>query len=50
MEDTLREFTGTSQEVRIIIANADLSVQRGEIDLALQILASVSHEQELKQL
>ncbi|KAJ3224194.1 Tetratricopeptide repeat protein 21B [Clydaea vesicula] len=42
MEDTIRAFSTTEEEGRIIIANADLSIARGEIDLALQILSTIT--------
>jgi tetratricopeptide (TPR) repeat protein len=52
MQETMKTFTGTSEEGRIVIANAglllyyvnqvDLSIERGEIDVALQILSGIS--------
>ncbi|KAK9829513.1 hypothetical protein WJX72_006291 [[Myrmecia] bisecta] len=44
MQDALREFKGTSEEVRITIANSDLAVARGDIAGALQELRAIPKE------
>ncbi|XP_032880066.1 tetratricopeptide repeat protein 21B isoform X1 [Amblyraja radiata] len=45
MQDAINEFTGTSEELRVTIANADLAVVRGDIELALSMLRNVTPEQ-----
>ncbi|CAB4022833.1 tetratricopeptide repeat 21B-like, partial [Paramuricea clavata] len=45
MQDAMNEFSGTSEEVRISIANADLFLKRGDHKEALTILRSVTPEQ-----
>ncbi|KAJ3090291.1 Tetratricopeptide repeat protein 21B [Quaeritorhiza haematococci] len=45
MEDALRLFQGTPQQDRITIANANLALERGEIDTALQVLSSITSDQ-----
>ncbi|KAJ3318719.1 Tetratricopeptide repeat protein 21B [Blyttiomyces sp. JEL0837] len=42
MEDAIRIFQGTSEQHRILIANADLAIERGEIDHALNMLGAKS--------
>eukprot|EP00912_Choanoflagellata_sp_UC4_P001177 UC4_evm1s735 len=41
MQDALTAFADTPEESRVIIANADLSLQRGDIDGAIRMLQSV---------
>ncbi|KAJ3295051.1 Tetratricopeptide repeat protein 21B [Borealophlyctis nickersoniae] len=41
MQDALRIFSGTPEQDRITIANADLCVERGEIDAALRTLGGI---------
>lgn len=38
----MRLFSGTSEGGRLVLTNADLALDRGEIDAALQILTSVT--------
>ncbi|XP_069791436.1 tetratricopeptide repeat protein 21B isoform X2 [Narcine bancroftii] len=45
MQDAINEFTGTSEELRVTIANADLAVVRGDIELALSMLRNVMPDQ-----
>lgn len=45
MNEALSEFAGTSEEIRITVANADLALAKGEVDSALQILKSITPEQ-----
>lgn len=40
MQDAVAEFTGTSEEAAIIVANANLAVKRGEVDVAVSMLKS----------
>jgi len=41
MSDSITEFKGTSQEIRLLIANAELSVLFGEIKQAINILKNI---------
>ncbi|XP_078408432.1 tetratricopeptide repeat protein 21B isoform X2 [Cetorhinus maximus] len=45
MQDAINEFSGTPEELRVTIANADLAVVRGDIELALSMLRNVTPEQ-----
>ncbi|XP_070546763.1 tetratricopeptide repeat protein 21B-like [Ptychodera flava] len=45
MQDAINEFTGTAEEVRITIANADLALQRGDVELALGMLRNITPDQ-----
>ncbi|XP_072435599.1 tetratricopeptide repeat protein 21B isoform X3 [Chiloscyllium punctatum] len=45
MQDAINEFSGTTEELRVTIANADLAVVRGDIELALGMLRNVTPEQ-----
>lgn len=42
MQDAMQEFQGSAEEMRIQIANADLAVQRGDIEAALRMLNEVT--------
>lgn len=41
VQDALNEFKGTAEEVRIMIANADLALARDDVEEALGILRYV---------
>ncbi|XP_061052582.1 tetratricopeptide repeat protein 21A isoform X3 [Eubalaena glacialis] len=45
MQDTINEFSGTPEEIRITIANVDLALSKGNVDLALSILRSITPKQ-----
>ncbi|XP_076366451.1 LOW QUALITY PROTEIN: tetratricopeptide repeat protein 21B-like [Tachypleus tridentatus] len=45
MQDAINEFQGTPEAMRITIANADLSLARGDVEQALGILRNVEPEQ-----
>lgn len=45
MQDAAAEFAGTSEEVRVMIANADMAVLRGDLDGALATLKAVAPSQ-----
>ncbi|KAL4636202.1 tetratricopeptide repeat protein 21B [Arapaima gigas] len=45
MQDAINEFMGTSEELRVTIANADLALLRGDTELALSMLRNVTPEQ-----
>jgi len=44
MQHAMNEFDNTPEEVRVAIANADLAVQRKDIETALGILRAVNPE------
>ncbi|XP_077159811.1 tetratricopeptide repeat protein 21A isoform X2 [Paroedura picta] len=45
MQDTINEFSGTPEKIRIIVANADLALSKGEVDLALMMLRNITPSQ-----
>ncbi|XP_041371664.1 tetratricopeptide repeat protein 21B-like [Gigantopelta aegis] len=45
MQDAINEFQGTAEEVRVMIANADLSLSRGDADHALSMLRNITPDQ-----
>ncbi|XP_030641842.1 tetratricopeptide repeat protein 21B [Chanos chanos] len=45
MQDAINEFTGTPEELRVTIANADLALLRGDTELALSMLRNITPEQ-----
>ena len=50
MQDAINEFQNTAEEVRILIANAELSLARGDVEMALGMLRNVHVEITLKML
>ncbi|KAM5280322.1 tetratricopeptide repeat protein 21B [Ctenodactylus gundi] len=45
LQDAIHEFSGTSEELRVTIANADLALAQGDTERALGMLRSVTVEQ-----
>uniref|UniRef100_A0A452F395 Tetratricopeptide repeat domain 21A n=1 Tax=Capra hircus TaxID=9925 RepID=A0A452F395_CAPHI len=45
MQDAINEFSGTPEEMRITIANVDLALSKGNVDLALSVLQSITPKQ-----
>ncbi|XP_065740814.1 tetratricopeptide repeat protein 21A isoform X2 [Phocoena phocoena] len=45
MQDTINEFSGTPEEIRITIANVDLALSKGNVDLALSSLRNITPKQ-----
>ncbi|XP_055680428.1 tetratricopeptide repeat protein 21B-like [Lutzomyia longipalpis] len=45
MQDAMEEFSGTSEEGRLVIANADLSLRHGNIDTVLRLLGNIQSGQ-----
>lgn len=41
MEEAMRRFTSTPEEGRLVIANADLMLAQGKVDLALGVLGNI---------
>lgn len=45
MQDAINEFSGTGEEIRITIANADLSIARGDLEMAVTMLRNITPDQ-----
>ncbi|XP_052716531.1 tetratricopeptide repeat protein 21B-like isoform X2 [Crassostrea angulata] len=45
MQDAINEFSGTAEEIRITIANADLSIARGDVEMAVTMLRNITTDQ-----
>uniref|UniRef100_A0A8I3P714 Tetratricopeptide repeat domain 21B n=1 Tax=Canis lupus familiaris TaxID=9615 RepID=A0A8I3P714_CANLF len=45
LQDAIHEFSGTSEELRVTIANADLALTQGDVERALSMLRNVTAEQ-----
>lgn len=45
MQDAINEFSGTSEETRVSVANVDLMLNRGDIDAALALLKKIDPSQ-----
>ncbi|XP_052258735.1 tetratricopeptide repeat protein 21B-like isoform X2 [Dreissena polymorpha] len=45
MQDAINDFQGTGEEMRITIANADLSIARGDVESALTMLRNIGPNQ-----
>ena len=45
MQDAINEFSGTPEEIRITIASVDLALSKGNMDLALSMLQSITPKQ-----
>ncbi|XP_010601161.2 tetratricopeptide repeat protein 21B isoform X4 [Loxodonta africana] len=45
LQDAIHEFSGTSEELRVTIANADLALAQGDVERALSMLRNVTSEQ-----
>ncbi|KAK2509919.1 hypothetical protein MC885_009975 [Smutsia gigantea] len=45
LQDAIHEFSGTSEELRVTVANADLALAQGDIERALSVLRNVTAEQ-----
>lgn len=45
LQDAIHEFSGTSEELRVTIANADLALAQGDVERALSMLRNVTVEQ-----
>ncbi|XP_039769894.1 tetratricopeptide repeat protein 21A isoform X2 [Ornithorhynchus anatinus] len=45
MQDTINEFSGTPEEIRVTIANVDLALSKGQVDLAVSMLRGVTPDQ-----
>ena len=45
MSDAQNEFSGTAEEIRITIANADLALAREDVEGALAMLRNIAPDQ-----
>lgn len=45
MQDAINEFSGTPEEIRITIANVDLALSKGNVDMALSMLRNITPKQ-----
>ncbi|KAJ7322130.1 hypothetical protein JRQ81_018417 [Phrynocephalus forsythii] len=45
MQDVIKEFSGTPEESRVTVANVDLALSKGEVDVALSMLRNVKPNQ-----
>lgn len=45
LQDAIHEFSGTCEELRVTIANADLALAQGDTERALGMLRNVTTEQ-----
>ncbi|XP_032335495.1 tetratricopeptide repeat protein 21B isoform X1 [Camelus ferus] len=45
LQDAIHEFSGTSEELRVTIANVDLALAQGDVERALSMLRNVTAEQ-----
>lgn len=45
MQEAMRIFAGMPEQDRLIIANAELAVDRGDTDAALNLLATITADQ-----
>ncbi|XP_008834599.1 tetratricopeptide repeat protein 21A isoform X1 [Nannospalax galili] len=45
MQDAINEFSGTPEEMRITVANVDLALSKGHVDMALNMLRGITPKQ-----
>lgn len=45
IQDAINEYSGTTEELRVTVANADLALLRSNTDLALSMLRNITPEQ-----
>ncbi|XP_053120307.1 tetratricopeptide repeat protein 21B isoform X2 [Hemicordylus capensis] len=45
LQDAINEFSGTPEELRVMIANADLALSQGDVEEALTMLRNITPEQ-----
>uniref|UniRef100_A0A7M4E801 Tetratricopeptide repeat domain 21A n=1 Tax=Crocodylus porosus TaxID=8502 RepID=A0A7M4E801_CROPO len=45
MQDAINEFSGTPEEIRVTVANIDLALSKGEVEVALSTLRSITPSQ-----
>ncbi|XP_034282528.1 tetratricopeptide repeat protein 21B isoform X4 [Pantherophis guttatus] len=45
LQDAINEFSGTSEELRVMITNADLALMQGDVEAALTMFRNITPEQ-----
>lgn len=45
MQDAIMNFSGTSEEIRVTVANVDLALAKDDIDIALSVLRGITPDQ-----
>ncbi|XP_053264599.1 tetratricopeptide repeat protein 21B isoform X3 [Podarcis raffonei] len=45
LQDAINEFSGTPEELRVMLANADLALAQGDVEAALTMLRNITPEQ-----
>lgn len=45
MQDAILNFSGTSEEIRVTLANVDLALAKGDVDAALIALRDITPDQ-----
>lgn len=45
MQDVINEFSGTVEEIRIIIVNVDLFIVRGDVEMVVIMLRNIISDQ-----
>lgn len=45
IQDAINEYSGTTEELRVTVANADLALLRGDTELALSMLRNITPDQ-----
>lgn len=45
LQDAINEFSGTPEELRVVIANAELAIAQGNVEQALTMLRNITPEQ-----
>ncbi|KAM9549015.1 tetratricopeptide repeat protein 21B isoform 2-T2 [Guaruba guarouba] len=45
LQEAINEFSGTSEELRVVLANADLAIAQGDVEQALTMLQNITPEQ-----
>ncbi|KAE8595622.1 hypothetical protein XENTR_v10015818 [Xenopus tropicalis] len=45
IQDAINEFGGTPEEIRIVVANADMAIGKGDVEMALNMLRGITPSQ-----
>ncbi len=45
MQEAMSKYQGTAEEIRLTVANADLALEKGDVETALNILKTIGPEQ-----
>lgn len=41
VSDAMHQFTGTAEEVRVVVANSQIAIKRGKVDSAIRMLGNI---------